>query len=90
MGDMREIFDAMKEHNVQRKARNLKQHSEAETIAWVKHTEFHWSITVAGKRLDFWPSRNKFQWNGKVMVGDVYGFIRNRNKEFEASTSTST
>lgn len=32
-----------------------------------------------GKRLDYWPSRNKFQYNGKVMTGDVLGFIRKRS-----------
>ena len=30
---------------------------------------------VAGHRLDFWPSRKKFQYRGKVRRGDVFKFI---------------
>lgn len=43
---------------------------------WVKHTEYHWARIVAGKRLDYWPSRSKYQYEGKVMRGDVMEFIR--------------
>lgn len=46
---------------------------------WVRHTEYHWARIVAGKRLDYWPSRSKFQYDGKVMRGDVYQFIASRN-----------
>lgn len=42
---------------------------------WTKHTAFHWSRTVKGQRLDYWPSRKKFQYQGLVMVGDVGEFI---------------
>lgn len=43
---------------------------------WVKHTEYHWARIVGGKRLDYWPSRSKFQYDGKVQLGDVMKFIR--------------
>lgn len=33
---------------------------------WIKHTEWHWSRSIDGERLDYWPSRKKFQWHGKV------------------------
>ena len=42
---------------------------------WTKHTEFHWSRQVEGKRLDYWPSRKKYQYDGRVMRGDVMAFI---------------
>ena len=42
---------------------------------WVKHTEFHWSRTVDGSRLDYWPSRKKYQYKNKIMRGDVMKFI---------------
>jgi len=48
--------------------------------AWTKHTEFHWSRVVAGHKLDYWPSRNKFQYKGKVQRGDVYLFIKRKEK----------
>ena len=43
---------------------------------WVKHTEYHWARIVAGKRLDYWPSRSKFMYDGKVQRGDVMKFIK--------------
>jgi len=78
MGDMRESFDYMKELNKERKARNL---ASASKEGWHLHTEYHWSRTLNGKRLDYWPSRNKFQYDGKVMCGDVVGFIRNKTEQ---------
>jgi hypothetical protein len=78
MGDMKEVFDLMKERNKERKAKNL---ASANPDGWTKHTEYHWSRKLHGKRLDYWPSRNKFQYDGKVMCGDVNAFIRNRLSE---------
>lgn len=79
MGDMGDVFRDMKRHDKERKAKNLKQ---ANPEGWIQHTEYHWSRTVNGKRLDYWPSRNKFQYNkGRVMCGDVNGFIRNKEKD---------
>lgn len=42
---------------------------------WQKHSEFHWSRNLNGRRLDYWPSRKKFQYKGKVRRGDIYLFI---------------
>ena len=75
MGDMREVFDAMKDWDRARKVKNL---AAADPTGWTIHTEFHWSRDLAGHQLNYWPSRNKFQWRGKVMTGDVQGFIRKR------------
>jgi hypothetical protein len=46
---------------------------------WEKHTEFHWSRIVAGKKLDYWPSRKKFQYLGKVRRGDVLAFVERKS-----------
>ena len=43
---------------------------------WTKHTEFHWSRMVNGERLDYWPSRKKFQYRGKVMRGNVNRILK--------------
>lgn len=75
MGDMGDYFRDRKEWDRERKAKNL---SNADPTGWTKHTEFHWSRQLNGKRLDYWPSRNKFQYEGKVHCGDVDGFIKNR------------
>ena len=75
MGDMGEDFKFLKQIKKDRKKRNLESASKE---GWNLHTEWHWSRTLNGKRLDYWPSKNKFQYNGKIMCGDVDGFIRKR------------
>ena len=75
MGDMREVFDDMKQLDKQRRESNL---ANANPEGWTIHTDYHWSRTLQGKRLDYWPSRNKFQFNGRIMHGDVEDFIAKR------------
>ena len=36
---------------------------------WTKHTQWHWSRIVDGQRLDYWPSRKKFQYKGTIHRG---------------------
>jgi len=33
---------------------------------WTIHTEYHWGRWVDGKKLDFWPTTNKWMYNGRV------------------------
>lgn len=75
MSDTKEDFEYLKQLNKERKKRNL---ANASSDGWHIHTEYHWSRALDGKRLDYWPSRNKFQYDGKVVCGDVDGFIKNR------------
>ena len=75
MGDMAEDSKFLKQLNKDRKKRNLESASKE---GWNLHTEWHWSRTLNGKRLDYWPSKDKFQYDGKIMCGDVDGFIRKR------------
>lgn len=42
---------------------------------WTKHTHYHWSRQLKGKRLDFWPSKDKWMYEGQIMCGDVDSFI---------------
>lgn len=48
----------------------------ADDGGWIKHTDWHWQRELNGKRLDYWPSRKKFMYEGQVMRGDVYDFMR--------------
>lgn len=75
LDDMGDLWRAHRDADKERKARNL---DNADPTGWIKHTPYHWSRTLNGKRLDYWPSRNKFQYDGKVMTGDVIGFVRKR------------
>ena len=75
MGDMAEIFRDLRETKKTRKQERL---AKADPTGWTQHTPYHWSRTLNGKRLDYWPSTHKFQYEGKVHHGDVLGFIRKR------------
>lgn len=79
-----EDFAAIEQHSRQKfdsdRKRFLAEAKAADDGGWNKHSEFHWSRQLAGKRLDFWPSRKKFQFDGKIRRGDVYAFIRAREK----------
>lgn len=74
-----EIYDVMKQvskekFNADRK-RFMTQAIQEDDGGWTKHTEFHWSRMVAGNKLDYWPSRKKFQYKGKVRRGNVLEFM---------------
>ena len=75
MDDIGEYFKALREHNKRKREANL---AAANDEGWTKHTTYHWSRTLNGKRLDYWPSRNKFQYEGKIMAGGIEGFIKKR------------
>lgn len=74
------IWDALKEHSKSKfdadRARFLNQAVQHDDGGWTKHTPYHWSRTVCGDRLDFWPSRKKFQFRGRVQRGDVMKIIK--------------
>lgn len=82
MSDRDEIWDALKEHKKSKfdedRARFMKQANEENDGGWSIHTDYHWSRMVAGRRLDYWPSRKKYQYEGRVMRGDVVAFIKKK------------
>lgn len=75
MGDVGDDFRAKRDADKERKKRNIEA---AKPEGWTQHTIYHWSRVLNGKRLDYWPSKNKFMYDGRVMTGDVIGFIKNR------------
>lgn len=64
-----------KEFHRERRQSNL---AAADPSGWTVHSAYHWSRDLAGHRLDYWPSRNKFRYRGRTMAGDVKGFIAAR------------
>ena len=78
-GDVGDDFNAHREFMREKRAANLGSAESAEwPVCWTVHTPHHWSCSLAGSRLDYWPSRNKFQYRGKIMTGGVMGFINKR------------
>lgn len=81
MGDMAEVFRDMREHDRQRRQRNLENAYASGTDGWTVHHETHWSRMLQGHKLEYWPSKNKWRWLNKTYTGDVHGFIKNREKQ---------
>lgn len=78
-GDVGEMWNAHKEAGKERKARNLERAEKQQwLVKWTEHSPWHWSCKLAGKRLDYWPSRNKWQYDGRIMTGNILGFINKR------------
>ena len=73
------IWDAIKAHSKAKfdadRARFASEASARDDGGWHKHSAHHWSRTLAGERLDYWPTRRKFQFRGVVRRGDVYALI---------------
>ena len=69
------IWDTLKEHSKSKfdadRARFLEEAKDPRNNdgGWTEHTEHHWSRMVDGHRLDYWPSRKKWQYRGKVRRG---------------------
>jgi hypothetical protein len=87
MGDRDPIWDALKEHS---KAKFDADRAKALTEApddgcWTKHTPYHWSRMIDGDRLDYWPSRSKWQFRGKVRRGNILNFKAVRPHEWTTS-----
>jgi hypothetical protein len=80
MTDRDPIWDALKEHSKEKFDRDrtafLEKAKKDDDGGWTKHTEYHWSRSVNGERLDYWPSRKKYQYKGKVKRGDVMRIVR--------------
>lgn len=68
--DDSEVWKALRESKQQKfnadRKRFMAQALAKDDGCWTKHTEWHWSRSINGERLDYWPSRKKFQWRGKV------------------------
>jgi len=79
MGDVGDDFRAFREAKKQRAAANLEKAEKQDwPVDWNYHSPWHWSCRLAGKRLDYWPTKNKFQYDGRISCGGLRGFINKR------------
>ena len=79
MGDVGEAFNEMRELVKEKRQGHLdKAEKNSWPVRWTVHTPYHWSCVVNGKRLDYWPSRDKFQYEGRIIQGGIRGFINKR------------
>lgn len=66
MGDMAEIFNAMREATKKHRAEML---ASADTEGWTKHTSYHYSRIFNGERIEWWPSGGKAKYRGSMVYG---------------------
>lgn len=45
---------------------------------WTRHHETHYSRSLLGDRLDYWPGPLRFRWRNETYTGDVLEFIADR------------
>lgn len=80
-----EVFDLIK---AERKAKREKSRGTfgqtAIQLGWTRHVETHYSRDLDGSRVDYWPGPKKWRYKGKMMFGDVNGWLRKRDPEFKA------
>lgn len=73
MSERDPIWDDLKKHSKEKfdadRAKFLDQAISDDDGNWTKHTPHHWSRKVGDKRLDYWPSRKKWMFEGKVNRG---------------------
>lgn len=78
------IWDDMKQVSKDKfdadRKRFMAEAQAADDGKWTKHTEHHWSRMVKGSKLDYWPSRKKWQYKGKINRGDVFAYIKRLEK----------
>ena len=88
MGDMGDYFRAWDELKKKAKEKRLAdaevQFDAQNAPGWTRHTPWHWSRTLCGDRLDYWPSTGRWHWRDKYYRGTPYNtsrFILNREAE---------
>lgn len=78
------VYDDMKSMSREKynhdRALFLEQAKKVDDGGWQKNSEWHWQRPLAGFTLDYWPSRKKYMYRGRVARGDVYQFMRSVEK----------
>ncbi len=80
MGDMGDVFNAMREDDKVRRHNNLEKAEAIDFDDFTKHTQWHWSRLLEDKRLDYWPTKNKWKYD-KMYFGtaqDLRNFVDKR------------
>lgn len=78
-----EVFDILKkERQEKRGKRRMEFEDNYAELGWTRHSETHYSRTVNGKRLDYWPGPKKWRYNNKTMGGDVDQWLRKHDKDY--------
>ena len=81
-----EAFDLMKEERQKKRGERRMSFEETYTDkGWTRLHETHYSRTVNGERLDYWPGPKKWRYKNKTMFGDVEQWLRKHDSSFESA-----
>lgn len=94
MGDM---GDYWREHKAYRKSKGLparayrpvpkvRMTKAQKEVGFVACSDWHWQLRINGELLDYWPSKNKWQFRGTISEGhwsELADFIAAMPKEGE-------
>ena len=80
MGDMRELFDDLRECDRKRRYKNLEQAKATTALPWRRFTDYHWQLRLRDDPVDYWPTRNKWRWRGKTYHGDCESWVNKKLK----------
>lgn len=84
-----EMSDAEMWRAIKRERQEQRQQRRAEFAGgegWTKHLDSHWSYSLLGDRLDYWPGPKRWRWRKTSMTGNVHKFIAARIRETENGT----
>ena len=59
--DIAELFNELK---IERKAAKERRLANADLTGWFKHTDYHYSRLIDGKKMDYWPSTGLVMYKG--------------------------
>lgn len=86
-----EVFDILKQERQEKRGkRRMSFEEEYAEKGWTRHHETHYSRTVNGERLDYWPGPKKWRFKGKTMYGDVDQWLRKHDDTYVADGGDSS
>lgn len=80
-----EVFKSIKEERQKKRGTRRDEWQKlwetGQLVGWTRHSETHYSYTLLGKRLDYWPGPMKWQYEGKIHHGAVLDYVSRRERK---------
>lgn len=81
MSDIGDDFRALEEMRKEERRERARRNGEIfDQANWIIHVDYHWGRWIDGEKLDFWPSKDKWMYRGKVRVGGLEDFLQAMNE----------
>lgn len=50
-------------------------------LEWTEHEPWHWTAMLNGERIDYWPTKKKWRYEGEIQTGDIVKFVKTQTKD---------